>query len=99
MLPGASSPPIASMAMRTVSCQRSAVSLCLFDRSDRPPLVVAALAAHLMGSLGFLTLGTCAGRHRLEGVVGAALGGTRLRVPPFRIGHLLSSPCLAAAGT
>jgi len=59
----------------------------LFDRLYLTSRVIAAVRADLVRELRFVALRTFAAANRLEGVVGAALGGARLRVPPFGIRH------------
>src|SRR5688500_5952391 len=83
IVPGPSSPPMASMAIRRLG---------LFDGLDLAALVVAAVGADVVRRLRLLALRTGANRHGVQGVVRAALGGPGLRMPPFRI-RQLSSPC------
>jgi hypothetical protein len=90
---GPSSPPMASIAMRKISYRLPAASFQkvsasgLFHRLDLTSFVVAAVRAHLVRNLGFLTLRAGADRHGAERIMGAAFGGAALGMPPFWIRH------------
>jgi len=78
--PGRVTPPLSS--------QRSTgLAGGLFDLDDFAALVIAALLASAVRQLALVAVGTFGQRLRCQVIVGASLGGTRLRVAPFWIRH------------
>src|SRR5262245_5972594 len=95
---GAWSPPMASTATageggrlkvdtRGGGTRPPAGRLCLVDRPDLPPAVVAAVRAHLVRALRLVALRTLAGVHRRQRIVRPALGSTGLRMASLWIRH------------
>ena len=73
---------------RVRRCEQShAVRLFLINRAGLTSLVVAAVGAHAMRRLLFVTMRALGEADRLERVVRAALGRTRLGVSSFWIRH------------